>query len=107
MIYVLISLWAIIGLLDAYLAVTHPQKFVRITNGFLSLMWFLLVVMGIVNLLSGVYYMTAACILLVLHLILTILYGRLAYIDSSWPYGICAGCWFLCLVLDIIRLSLL
>ena len=50
--------------------------------------------------------MIAACTLLVLHLILTILYSRLAYINSSWPYGICAGCWFLCLVLDIIKLSL-
>lgn len=51
MIYVLIALWAIIGLLDAYLAVTHPEKFVRITNGFLSLMWFLLVITSIVDLL--------------------------------------------------------
>ena len=46
-------------------------------------------------------------VLLVLHLILTILYGRLAYINSSLPYGICTVCWFLCLVLDIIKLSLL
>ena len=51
MIYVLIALWAIMGLLDVYLAFTHPEKFVRITNGFLSLMWFLLVVTDIVNLL--------------------------------------------------------
>ena len=51
MIYILITLWAIVGLLDAYLAFTHPEKFVRITNGFLSLMWFLLVAEGIVNLL--------------------------------------------------------
>ena len=51
--------------------------------------------------------MTLTCFLLVLHLILTILYGRLAYINSSWPYGICAGCWTLCLILDIIKLSLL
>ena len=51
MIYVLIILWAIMGLLDAYFAFTHPKKFVRITNGFLSLIWFLLVVMGIIKLL--------------------------------------------------------
>lgn len=51
MIYVLIALWGIVGLLDAYLAFTHPEKFVRITNGFLSLMWFLLVIESIVNLL--------------------------------------------------------
>ena len=51
MIYVLIALWGIVGLLDAYLAFTHPEKFVRIANGFLSLMWFLLVIESIVNLL--------------------------------------------------------
>lgn len=51
MIYVLIALWGIVGLLDAYLAFTHPEKFVRITNSFLSLMWFLLVIKSIVNLL--------------------------------------------------------
>ena len=51
MIYVLIALWSIMGLLDAYLAFTHPEKFVRITNGFLSLMWFLIVVEGIISLL--------------------------------------------------------
>ena len=51
--------------------------------------------------------MAAVCSLLVLHLILTILYSRLAYINSSWGYGFCAGCWFLCMILDIIKLSLL
>ena len=51
--------------------------------------------------------MTAACVLLVLHLILTIWYGYLAYINSSWLAGICAGCWALCFVLDIVKLSLL
>lgn len=50
--------------------------------------------------------MTATYILLVLHIILTIMYGYLAYSNSSWLYGICSGCWFLCLVLDIIKLSL-
>ena len=51
MIYILISLWAIVGLLDAYLAFTHPEKFVRVTNGFLSVMWFILVISGIIRLL--------------------------------------------------------
>ena len=51
MIYILIALWVIMGLLDAYLAFTHPEKFVRVTNSFLSLMWFLLVIKGIINLL--------------------------------------------------------
>ena len=50
MIYILIVLWIIVGLLDAHLAFTHPEKFVRITNGFLSLMWFLLVITSIVEL---------------------------------------------------------
>lgn len=51
MIYVLIALWAIVGLLDAYLAFTHPEKFVRVTNGFLSVMWFTLVISSIIRLL--------------------------------------------------------
>ena len=46
-------------------------------------------------------------ILLVLHIILSIMYGWLAYVNSSWLYGICAGCWILCILLDIIKLSLL
>ena len=51
MMYLLIALWAIVGLLDAYLAFTHPEKFVRVTNGFLSVMWFILVINSIINLL--------------------------------------------------------
>ena len=51
MIYLLIALWTIVGLLDAYLAFTHPEKFVRVTNGFLSVMWFILVISGIIRLL--------------------------------------------------------
>ena len=51
MIYLLIALWAIVGLLDAYLAFTHPEKFVRVTNGFLSVMWFALVISSIIRLL--------------------------------------------------------
>ena len=51
MIFVLITLWAIMCLLNAYLAFTLPGKLVRIVNGFFSLMWFLLVVISIVNLL--------------------------------------------------------
>lgn len=46
-------------------------------------------------------------VLLVLHIILSIMYGCLAFVNSSWAYGICAGYWFLCLVLDVIKLSLL
>lgn len=46
-------------------------------------------------------------ILLVLHIILSIMYGWLTYINSSWLYGICTGCWILCVFLDIIKLSLL
>lgn len=45
-------------------------------------------------------------ILLVLHIILSIMYGWLAYANSSWLYGICAGCWILCVLLDITKLSL-
>ena len=51
--------------------------------------------------------MALTCFLLVLHLILTILYGHLAYVNSSWLYGICTGCWALCFILDIVKLSLL
>lgn len=46
-------------------------------------------------------------ILLVLHIILSIMYGWLTYTNSSWLYGICTGCWTLCVFLDIIKLSLL
>ena len=51
MIYLLIALWIIVGLLDAYLAFTHHEKFVRVTNGFLSVMWFTLVIDSIICLL--------------------------------------------------------
>lgn len=46
-------------------------------------------------------------VLLVLHIILSIMYGCLTFVNSSWAYGICTGCWILCVILDIIRLSLL
>lgn len=49
--------------------------------------------------------MAADYILLVLHFVLTIMYGRLAYLSSQKRlYGFCSGCWALCLVLDIIKL---
>lgn len=46
-------------------------------------------------------------VLLVLHIILSIMYGWLTFVNSSWLYGICTGCWILCAILDIIKLSLL
>ena len=48
--------------------------------------------------------MAADYILLILHLFLTVMYGRLAYLSSSRIYGFCSGCWALCLALDIIKL---